>query len=152
MSLNIKMCNFQSDVQITGYSGEVLNRLYGFFRREYPSGILYRRCYFQMFLRNRTPLSLSASLRDCSQQASLRWFKLHRQRWFLSKSSLFPKSSLLDGDFVLLDVERKGAIDFRSLILACRLRMKNELTLMKNQNDFVQTCNAFQSYLKVTTS
>ena len=39
-----------------------------------------------------------------------------------------PKSSLLDNDFVLLDVERKGAIDFRSLILACRLEKKNKLT------------------------
>ena len=78
MSLNIKMCNFQSDVQITGYSGEVLNRLYGFFRREYPSGILYRRCYFQMFLRTQTQLSLLASLRGCSQQASPRWFELYR--------------------------------------------------------------------------
>ena len=141
------MGNFQSDVQITGYSGEVLNRLYGFFRREYPSGILYRRCYFQIILRNQTPLSLSASLRDCSQQASLRWFKLHRQRWFLSKSSLFPKSSLLDGDFVLLDVERKGAIDFRSLILACRFKTKNKLTPI-----YVQTCNAFQLYFKNTIS
>ena len=40
-----------------------------------------------------------------------------------------PKSSLLDNDFVLLDVERKGAIDFRSLILACRLEKKNKLEI-----------------------
>ena len=40
----------------------------------------------------------------------------------------FPKSSLLDNDFVLLDVERKGAIDFRSLILACRLNTKNTIS------------------------
>ena len=29
--------------QVTGYSGEVLNRLYGSFRREFPTGVLYRR-------------------------------------------------------------------------------------------------------------
>ena len=55
----------------------------------------------------------------------------------------FPKSSLLDNDFVLLDVERKGAIDFRSLILACRLSTKNKFTPI-----FVQTCNPFQLYMK----
>ena len=58
-------------------------------------------------------------------------------------SSFFPKSSLLDNDFVLLDVERKGAIDFRSLILACRLSTKNKFTPI-----FVQTCNPFQLYMK----
>ena len=36
-SLNIKM------FQVTGYSGEILNRLYGFFRRDFPAGVLYRR-------------------------------------------------------------------------------------------------------------
>ena len=29
--------------QVTGYSGQVLNRLYASFRQEYPTGYMYRR-------------------------------------------------------------------------------------------------------------
>ena len=114
-SLNIKM------FQVTGYSGEILNRLYGFFRRDFPAGVLYRRSVqlaskyiaFQMF--------------DTFQISGKRFIIWPGSQFARLFPTGFPKSSVLDGDFVLLDTDRKGFIDFRGLILACRSRtLKNQ--------------------------
>ena len=64
----------------------------------------------------------------------------------------FPKSSLLDGDFVLLDVERKGAIDFRSLILACRLRRQETNWLQLKINYFLYRHVMHSNYILKTPS